>query len=368
MVILKNNLKRIFLNKSNFIYLFIIPIIFSIFLLKSNSGTSTAYIGVYNEDNGDIGSALIKNLKADFKVLEIDKESDIERKLLSNGIDICLVLKDGFGESLLKGDISNIELIELKEREDLKILNKTMEHILNRYAIIGKSSNNDEETMRVKLGEIDKNLFKKSIEDISKGKGTIKDSSMAIGLLALSIMSIGFFGFVVEDKEEERIERLMTTPMSIKNYHMQNLLTYFLVTIVSILILLIYQINILGLNVKGSYIIIFIILALLGLVCTAECIFVSSISKDTRQFYTIQTLIYTPSVLLAGCYFPRNMMPEVLQNISNIVPASWALKAVDKVVYNAANIKDIWIELIILVLSAIIFFLLASWKKVDLLK
>lgn len=368
MVILKNNLKRIFLNKSNFIYLFIIPIIFSIFLLKSNIGTSTAYIGVYTEDNSEVTSALIKSLKVDFRVLEIDKESDIDKKLLNNILDMCLVLKKGAGESLLKGEVNNIQLIEVKEREDLKVLNQTMEHILNRYATIGKSSNNDEETMIVKVGQIDKNLFEKNIEDISKGKGTRKDSSMAMGLLVLSIMSVSFFGFIVEDKEEGRIERLMTTPMSIKSYHMQNLLTYFLVTVMSTLILLIYQINILGANIKGSYIIIFIILASLGLVCTAECIFVSSISKDTRQFYVIQALIYTPSTLLAGCYFPRNMMPETLQNISNIVPATWALKAVDKVVYSAANVKDIWIELIILVLLAIIFFLLASWKKVDLLK
>lgn len=365
MIILKNNLKRIFLEKSNFMFLFIIPIIFSIFLLKNKSEITSASIGIYNEDNGEIINSLIENIKKDFKVVEISKESDIEKSLLTNSVDVCLVLNAGFEEGVIKGEISKAQLIEIKDRNDIKFTNNTLEYILNKYASVGISSKGSKEVMIETLKDI--GGLEHNIEDISNGKGTRRDASLAMGFIAVSIMSISFFGFIIEDKEEERFERFMTTPMSIKSYHIQNLLTYFLVTVVSTLILLIYQINRLGVNIKGASFTIFSIFVLLSLVCTAECIFISSISKNSTQFYSIQTLIYTPSVLLSGCYFPRNIMPSMLQNVSNIVPATWALKATDKVVYSGANIFNLWVEILILMLLSIVFFLLASWRKKDLL-
>ncbi|WKB34976.1 hypothetical protein QS257_14520 [Terrilactibacillus sp. S3-3] len=53
-----------------------------------------------------------------------------------------------------------------------------------------------------------------------------------------------------------------------------------------------------------------------------------------------------------------------MQKIADFTPTAWGMKALTKLVYGN-GLNDVIIDLIILVLFATVFFLLASWRRTD---
>jgi ABC-2 type transport system permease protein len=60
-------------------------------------------------------------------------------------------------------------------------------------------------------------------------------------------------------------------------------------------------------------------------------------------------------------------MPSFLQKIGDFVPTTWALKAAEKVL-NGSSLIAVSKELLIMLLFAVVFFLMASWRKADIAK
>ena len=67
--------------------------------------------------------------------------------------------------------------------------------------------------------------------------------------------------------------------------------------------------------------------------------------------------------MLGGCFWPRDIMGSTLQNISNFVPSTWAMKASDKIL-SGSSLMGVSQELGVLMLFAVVFFIISRSKKV----
>ncbi|HBG38891.1 MAG TPA: ABC transporter permease, partial [Clostridiaceae bacterium] len=76
------------------------------------------------------------------------------------------------------------------------------------------------------------------------------------------------------------------------------------------------------------------------------------------------SLVITPMCMLGGCFWPREIMPKFLIEISNFVPTTWVLKGAKKAFFST-GIWDIKYELLILLLFSAVFFLLGIIRKAD---
>jgi ABC-2 type transport system permease protein len=110
----------------------------------------------------------------------------------------------------------------------------------------------------------------------------------------------------------------------------------------------------------GSLLVLF---AVFALTAVALGIAISSFSKDLKQENALSYLITIPMSMLGGCFWPREIMPKILQHISNFTPVTWVLKASEKLLYGS-TLKDIGSEIAILLLFALVFMIVGSNKRI----
>jgi ABC-2 type transport system permease protein len=84
-------------------------------------------------------------------------------------------------------------------------------------------------------------------------------------------------------------------------------------------------------------------------------------SKNSGISSALQNIIVTPTCLLAGCFFPSEIMPEAVRRISEFMPQHWVLQSIENL-QQGESLAQIGFNLSVLAAFALVFFLLAAYK------
>ena len=84
-----------------------------------------------------------------------------------------------------------------------------------------------------------------------------------------------------------------------------------------------------------------------------------------RQAGIIASLLITPMSMLGGLLWPREVMPVILQQIGRFMPAAWVMDAAQRLILGSPLAKMFPGEMLIMFLYTLVFFLLGSWRRVD---
>jgi ABC-2 type transport system permease protein len=87
----------------------------------------------------------------------------------------------------------------------------------------------------------------------------------------------------------------------------------------------------LGLDTAGSPILVFIIAIINAILGVGLGLLCSAFARTEFQAVQFMPVVIAPQLLLAGIIVPRAMMPDWLEWISNVMPASYALEALQQV-------------------------------------
>lgn len=75
----------------------------------------------------------------------------------------------------------------------------------------------------------------------------------------------------------------------------------------------------------------------------------------------MQNLIITPSCLLAGCFFPMEIMPDTVRKISSFLPQHWLLDMINKL-QEGQTLGSLYVNMAILLAFAVVFALIAIFR------
>jgi ABC-2 type transport system permease protein len=87
----------------------------------------------------------------------------------------------------------------------------------------------------------------------------------------------------------------------------------------------------LGLDTAGSPILVFVIAIINAVLGVGLGLLCSAFARTEFQAVQFMPLVIAPQLLLCGIIVPRDMLPDWLQWISNVMPASYALEALQQV-------------------------------------
>jgi ABC-2 type transport system permease protein len=180
-----------------------------------------------------------------------------------------------------------------------------------------------------------------------------------LGLFPFIIMFLVTSVTMVRERTSGTLERLLTTPLKRGELIGGYALGFGVAALVQAVVSSLVAIYVLGLDVEIPWAIgLFAVIdAVLG---TALGLLMSAFATTEFQAVQFMPLVVLPQILLCGLFVPRDMMPRVLELISDVLPLSYATDAFSELAvadgFNATMTRD----LVILVGFVVVSVALAS--------
>jgi ABC-2 type transport system permease protein len=152
-----------------------------------------------------------------------------------------------------------------------------------------------------------------------------------LGVFPFAIMFIVTSITTLRERTSATLERLMTMPIGKFDLLLGYALAFGAVAVVQVLVATGISLTWLGLEIDGSVWLLMVIAALDALLGTALGLFVSAFARTEFQAVQFMPAIVMPQVLLCGLFAPRESMTPVLEWLSNVMPLSYAVDALESV-------------------------------------
>lgn len=184
-----------------------------------------------------------------------------------------------------------------------------------------------------------------------------------MGLILILICALMTSVGIVREKEMGTMEVLLVSPLKPVYIILAKAVPYLLLSLVNIVTILLLSYYLLEVPMLGSVWLVLLLSVLYALVALCLGLLISTL-VDTQQAAMLisAVLLMLPVILLSGMVFPIENMPDILQWISNIVPAKWYIMAIKDVMIKGLSVGAVWKEMCIL-LFMILFLLAVSVKR-----
>jgi ABC-2 type transport system permease protein len=158
-----------------------------------------------------------------------------------------------------------------------------------------------------------------------------------IGIIMQNITIMLTAFSLVREKERGTIEQLIVTPLKNLELMLGKMIPYILIGFVDFLIALSFGTWYFRVPIKGS-VPLLLLLGLLFVFCAlAIGMLISTLVGTQLQAMQITLLFLLPSVLLSGFMFPLEAMPQVIQWVGHILPATYFIKILRGIILKGSS-------------------------------
>ncbi|MCM3783157.1 ABC transporter permease [Neobacillus mesonae] len=353
--------------KSNIFILFILPIIAALVSMAIHAGGSGAplRVSIVNLDGEqEITKDTISFIERLNKVqVTVTDEESMKKAIAAGNSDTAVIFKQGFAESVQSGNPDHIEMISVKGATVTAFVKSMLHNYISNVAAIGKYAAGDQQMFASLYEDYSSQSFKLSSIEVEDTAAVKNATYQTIGFLVALMMfsTANMTAFILKEKENRTFFRIMASPVSSKTYVLSNVIVNFMMLFVQIVITLFFMKQVLHIDSGIPAVQFVAIMLLFGLAAIAVALVIVAFASGTRMAGALQNLIITPSCLIAGCYFPLEIIPENFRQFSNFMPQYWLLETVDKL-QNGAALSGLYLNLLILTGFAAALSLIAVYK------
>ena len=181
--------------------------------------------------------------------------------------------------------------------------------------------------------------------------------AMILIITAVVTVALSF----VREKEKGTMEQLNVSSLKSIELVLGKTFPYVVIALVNAGLILFAGYILFGVEVKGSYLLLFLTTLIFLTASTSLGIFVSVISDSQQVAFTVATFVsLLPSMILSGFVFPIESMPWIIQLITNITPAKFFIEIMRAIILRGVGISAFWDQIIYLLIFVTIFIVLAS--------
>jgi ABC-2 type transport system permease protein len=350
----KINTRRFFRDRLALFFTIGFPLIFLFVFGGLNSGDKDVSfnVAVINRSDSAFSKQFLNQLK-DSKVIEVDSQvSSLEAakdKMSRSELDAAIVLPKAFGETQQGADrpSGQAEVIYTQNnQQSAQALSGVLEGVFK--GINARYVAND-----VPFTVKSTQLNERSLSAF--------DYTFA-GLLGFAIIGMGIFGPVnvfPELKKMGILRRLSTTPLKVWQYFLSTMIGQALIGLISLAIMFVIAIVIFKLQVVGNYLELALFLVLSIIMILGIGLALGGWAKNERQVAPLANIVVFPMMFLSGTFFPRFLMPEWLQTLSNFLPLTPVIDGIRLITTEGKHFVDILPQLGLIGIWMVIIYVIA---------
>ena len=181
--------------------------------------------------------------------------------------------------------------------------------------------------------------------------------AMILIVTAVVTVALSFVG----EKEKGTMEQLNVSSLNTIELILGKTFPYVIIALVNAGLILLAGYILFGVEVRGSFLLLFLTTLIFLTASTSLGIFISVVSDSQQVAFTAATFVsLLPSLILSGFVFPIDSMPGIIQIITNITPAKFFINILRAIILRGVGIPAFWDQIIYLLIFTIFFIVLAS--------
>ena len=322
-----------------------------------NTEVKDCKIAVYDPSRDIATQQIINRLDAGeyFNVVQyLNNPEEINTVFQENKANLVIVFGERFNENLMHTNNAQIQIIA--DATDPNIATSAVNYA---SAIIGSYQQDLLQEMQIPMQitpEV-KFLYNPQI------KSAYNFVPGVMGLILMLICAMMTSIAIVREKEMGTMEVLLVSPMKPIYIILSKVVPYFTLSCINLASILLLSYFVLDVPIAGNLFLLIFVSMLFIFISLTLGIFVSTITNSQIAAMLVSAMGFMmPVMLLSGMIFPVENMPNILQWISNIIPAKWFISAVKNVMIKGTGISAVLPEIgIMMLMGAVLIFL--SMKK-----
>ncbi|WP_058304472.1 ABC transporter permease [Gorillibacterium timonense] len=359
--------KNTFRKKGSWIIFFFMPMIGVLLsmMLYASSGTMPLRIGVVNQDGQEtIAKDTIGYLSGLQQVALTEMtEEELNSKISAGDLDAGVILRAGYTESLYRGELEGLELRSMKGAESTAFIKAMLQQYTGNLTSIGKAADKDRDAFEQLYTSFQNQSFVVHSEPIKDPVAALRITYQAIGFLVMFMLfsASNMTQLILLEKENRTYLRLMSSPMSARAYVLSNAIVSLIFLFVQNVFTLLIMNEVLGIDPGVAYWKILLVLLVFSLVAISLALLLVAYSKSSSSLSSMQSLVIVPTCLLAGCFFPMEIMPKAVQRAAAFMPQHYVLDAITRL-QEGTSLSSLGLNVAILLAFALVFSLIAIYR------
>lgn len=181
---------------------------------------------------------------------------------------------------------------------------------------------------------------------------------IALILIVTTVVTVSLS--LVREKERGTIEQLSVSSLKTKELLVGKAMPYMALALINAAVIVIASDVWFGAEIRGSYYLFTVTVLIYLFACVCFGIFISVISDSQQVAFTVAVFAtLLPTTILSGFIFPIDSMPEIIQWLTNIVPAKFFITAMRAIMLRGVGLETFWEQWVYLLLFGVFFLKMA---------
>ncbi len=318
-------------------------------------------VAVLDSSQGDpLARKLVQKLEAadQFRIVDqVRCEADIDAAFRNGRVKMVVVIPAGFGSDARRVEGTAVQLVT--DASDLNIATT-----LIGYATAIVRDLNAE--LNAAQGLLSADTAPLRVDVRMMYNPELKSAYMFVpGVIAMIVMIVAAMMTSVtlaREKETGTLRLLTVSPLKGRTIVLGKVLPYFVLTAVNTAVIMLLGTLVFGMPCHGSLWGVMLLCALFILAAIGLGMLISSLVKTQQTALTASLVgLLMPTMLLSGFIFPLANMPEAMQWVCQIVPATWFIEGIKGLMLKGQPVGELWLPLTILGAMAGVLIGLALW-------
>ncbi len=395
------HLKTTYQSRSALLFGLAMPVVFTLVIgaaigQQEAPATGTWKLSVVNEDRGELGSQLIRNLEAN-PVLEVTlKDAETTRaELDAEEISAGLFIPEDFSARLLDGESLSLDFIaNIKDALSGQVVEQAVQAALNELA---SSIDIAAASLRVatRLGLFEPGLASApseadyqqeaidtaqarmqsgppiTVQAIQQTQREGAEDAIPLGfnqsspgiavIFAMFFVMAGTSSLVVE-RERGTLSRLMTAPVSKGIIMAGKMLGVYISAIIQFTIMVLFGVFALGVDWGAEPLGLILMILAFTFSITGLGILVASMVRTSGQIDAVSTVLIMPLAGLGGAMWPLEIVPQWMQQLAGFLPSGLAMRGFHDLITRGLGLQDVLLEAGALVAFGVVFLAVGAWR------